>query len=404
MRFAAIAVAALLGSVPAAAQDKQDYAQIERGRYLTYAGDCAACHTIPGQALFAGGRPLETPFGTLVPPNITRDVDTGIGAWTGDEFYRALHEGVSRSGHNLYPAFPYPAYTKVRRADADAIRTYLSTIQPVRNQVKVNQLPFPFDLRASLAGWKALYFTPGEYRENPGKTSEWNRGAYLVQGLGHCGTCHTPKNLAGADETTHFLQGASLQGWFAPNITGDSYNGMGRWSADDIVQYLRDGSNALDKASGPMAEVITLSTSHLTEADLRAIAAYLLDQPGPRREALPTPLADTDAQMRIGSALYVDQCAACHSRDGKGVANMFPRLAGAPKVLADQPDSMLRAVLEGAQSVATPRAPTGPAMPSFGWKFNDTEVAAVLTYIRNAWGNAAPAVSADAVKQGRAAN
>jgi mono/diheme cytochrome c family protein len=382
-----------------AGQDPQDFPQIERGRYLTIAGDCAACHTQPGSdKAFAGGRPIETPFGTLASPNITPDLETGIGAWTDDEFVNALTLGTGRNGKPLYPAMPYTYMTKTTRGDALAIRAYLNTIQAVRNPVTVNQLAFPFDVRDGMRAWNALYFRPGTFQPRADKSLEWNRGAYLAEGLMHCGLCHTPKNLAGGDETSRRLQGNALQGWFAPNITSDERRGVGGWSIDDIVAYLKTGHNRTSAASGPMAEMVALSSSQLTDADLRGLAIYLKDQPGQTQE---TPTAAGDGVMNVGAAIYADECSACHTPKGTGIPELFPSLAGAPSVQQSDPTSVIRVVLRGARSVGTNAAPTAPGMPSFGWLLTNEQVAAVATYIRQAWGNSAPPVSAGDVARAR---
>lgn len=377
----------------AAAIDRQDFPTIARGRYLAIAGDCGACHTTPGSGhLFAGGRPIETPFGNVVAANITPDVETGIGSWSDDDFVNALLKGVGKGGQRLYPAMPFTYYTHMSRDDALAIRAYLSTVPAVRNDVVSDQLPFPFDIRANLWAWDTLFFKPGTLQPVAGKSVEWNRGAYLVEGPMHCGMCHTPKNLLGGDKSSQVLQGYSLQGWFAPDITNANYRGLGGWTTDEIVAYLKTGHNAIAAATGPMGEEVADSSSQMTDADLHAIAAYLKDEPdhGPAR---PTPVAATDASMKVGGAIYRDECAACHRPDGKGTADLIPALAGSGSVQSREPTSVLHVVLFGTRSVGTAGAPTAPAMPPFNWLLNDEQVAAVATYVRNAWGNAAPAVS-----------
>ncbi len=391
----AVLAGLLMGVLPAAAgaaPDAQNFQQIERGRYLTVMGDCAACHTAPGGAAFAGGRPIETPFGTLLASNITPDRATGIGTWTDDEFVDTLQKGRGHDGKHIYPAMPYTYYTHVTRADALAIRAYLASVEPVRHPVVSNQLPFPMDVRASLGAWNDLYFRQGEFKPVIGKSDEWNRGAYLVTGLEHCGMCHTPKNLAGADEDGRALQGYAVQGWFAPNITNDARRGLGSWSVADIAQYLKTGHNRVAAASGPMAEEVAVSSSNGTDADLRAIAVFLKDQPGQGGEAA-RPADAGQPAMKAGAAIYADACSACHTPGGAGVPGLFPTLAGAPGVQSTDAASVVRVILRGARSVATAGAPTGPAMPSFGWQLDDAQVAAVATFVRNAWGNAAPAVS-----------
>jgi mono/diheme cytochrome c family protein len=381
--------------------DKQEFEQIQHGRYLTVVGDCAACHTLPGSGHgLAGGRPIETPFGRLLAPNITPDAETGIGAWTDDEFVNALTAGTGRNGTRLYPAMPYTYYTRLTRDDAMAIRAYLNTLPPARNPVSPNQLPFPFNIRAALLGWDTLFFTPGTYLPNPNKSAEWNRGAYLAEGLAHCGLCHTPKNFLGGDKNSEALRGYALQGWFAPDITNDRRRGVGAWSIDEIAEYLKTGHNTTSAASGLMAEMVMDSSAHMTDADLKAIATYLKDQPS---QGAQTAASDNPDQsiMKIGAAIYADECAGCHAANGKGSSGLFPSLAGSPAVQQTDPTSLLHVVLRGARSAATAGAPTGAAMPQFAWVLNDDQVAAVLTYVRNAWGNAAPAVGSGEVGKAR---
>jgi mono/diheme cytochrome c family protein len=401
MKVGAVCLWLFLGTSAAqAATDKQAFAEIARGRYLAIVGDCAGCHNVPGGDPFAGGLSIETPFGTLVSPNITPDRETGIGAWTDDEFVDAMQNGIARGSGHLYPAMPYTYYTKATRDDVLAIRAYLETVDPVHNEVKANQLPFPFDVRASMAGWNELFFKRGTFVPVAGKSDEWNRGAYLVEGLGHCGLCHTAKNTMGGDENTRALQGGALQGWYAPNLTGDSRTGLGRWPMEEVVAYLKTGHNNVSAATGPMSDVIVHSTSQMTDADLRAIAVYLKDQSSPSGEP-PKPVSGEDRMMRAGEALYVDNCAACHISTGNGIPQLFPTLKNSPTVQSADPASLIRVILRGARSVATDPAPTGPAMPALGWKLSDGEVAAVVTYIRNSWGNAASPVSADDVASAR---
>jgi mono/diheme cytochrome c family protein len=372
-------------------RDKQSFEFIEHGRYMTTAADCTACHTAPGGQPFAGGGALETPFGTLLAPNITPDVQTGIGGWTDDEFVQALQNGVGHGGIHLYPAMPYTYYTKMRRDDVLSMRAYLDTVQPVHNRVIANQLPFPFNQRESMVGWDALYFKRGEFKPDAGKSAEWNRGAYLVEGPEHCGLCHTPKNALGGDDDSRAMQGSVLQNWYASDLTANSRVGLGDWSIQDVILYLETGRNRFEISSGPMADAITHSLSHLAEADLKAIAVYVKSLPS-AGGAAPTPISMEDPKMKQGRAIYHDNCSACHGGQGQGIVGLFPRLAKAPLVQQEQPTSMIRVVLEGSRAIATAGAPTGPAMPSYAWKLSDDDVAALLTYVRNAWGNAAPAV------------
>ncbi len=364
---------------------------IERGKILATAGDCISCHTVPGGTPFAGGRAVETPFGNVVAPNITPDNETGIGAWSDETFIRAMQIGIGQAGEHLYPAFPYPYYALATREDLLAIRAYLATLEPVHNAVEPNQLHFPFDIRATMIVWNKLFFQNGQFQPVAGKSDEWNRGAYLVEGLGHCAACHTSKNLLGGDQKSAALQGSEVQDWFAPALTSDLRAGLGGWSVDDVVEYLRTGRNAKSAASGPMGEVIALSTSKLPESDVHAMAVYLKDLPA-SSTAAPSALAMTDARMQAGLAIYNDNCTSCHVGNGMGVARMFPALAGNAVVQSVNPITLARVVLQGTRAIDTDVAPTGPTMPAYGWKLNDDQVASLLSYMRNAWGNAADPV------------
>ncbi len=395
MRRKLLACALLLAvTLQARAQDpdKQSFEMIEHGRYMAAAADCAACHTAPGGKPYAGGGALETPFGVLLSPNITPDQQTGIGGWTDEEFAQAVQNGIGHDGIHLYPAMPYVYYAKLTRADVLAIRAYLDTLQPVRNRVITNQLPFPFNQRESMAAWNALYFRPGQFNPDPAQSPEWNRGAYLVEGAGHCGLCHTPKNAMGADESGRVMQGTVLESWYAPNLTSSARLGLGDWSIDDIMLYLKTGSNRFGIASGPMADAVSHSTSHLSDADLRAMAMYLKSLP-PSHDKTPSPISAQDPLMRQGQTIYANQCSACHTPQGRGIVGLFPHLSESASAQQDQATSLIRVVLEGSRAVATAAHPTGPAMPSFAWKLSDADISAVVTYIRNAWGNAASRVS-----------
>ena len=386
----------------ALAQDFQSFDVVDRGRYLAVLGDCAGCHTVPGGAPFAGGLALQTPFGTLVAPNITPDRETGIGNMTNDEFLAVLHEGRGHNGKRLYPAMPYPAYTKMTGDDVLAMRAYFATIAPVSNRVVSNQLPFPLNIRFAMVFWNGLNFTPGRYQPNPQKSAAWNRGAYIVEGPAHCGTCHTPKTLLGGDKNSAALTGATLQGWFAPDITNDQRKGIGGWSTDDLFQYLKTGTNKWTLASGPMAEAVSHSTSRMNDEDILAIATYLKDSGEGGPSARPEPIDAGNSTMRAGAAIYKDSCAACHKDSGEGETNLFPRLVGSALVQSDDPTTLVRVVLHGTRAVSTSGAPTAPAMPAFDWRLEDAQVAAVLTYIRNNWANAAGPVAASAVASQRA--
>jgi mono/diheme cytochrome c family protein len=298
---------------------------------------------------------------------------------------------------------PYPAFTKMTDDDVLSIRAYLATVVPVKNKVIANQLPFPFNVRLAMAFWNQLNFTPGRFQPNPRKPAEWNRGAYIVEGAAHCGTCHTPKTLLGADKSDSPLAGAALQGWFAPNITANARQGIGRWSKDELAQYLKTGTNSWTLASGPTADAVSHSTSKMTDEDIAAIATYLKDGDTGELAANPAAIAANDNAMRAGAAIYKDACAVCHRDAGTGEVDLFPRLAGSALVQSNDPTTLARVVLQGTRAVSTSDAQTAPAMPVFNWRLNDGQVAAVLTYIRNSWGNVASAVSASAIANRREA-
>jgi len=384
----------------AADPSEQSFADIERGRYLTAVADCAACHTDPNdKRAFAGGRPIETPFGLVAAANITPDPETGIGNWTDQQFDAAVRLGRRPDGARLYPAMPYLYYTKMTAHDVSAIRSYLRTLEPVHHEVHTNRLSFPFNIRAGMHVWDALYFTPGVFKPDPAKSAQWNRGAYLVEGPGHCAACHTPKGMLGGDQNNKRFAGYSIQQWFAPNITNDPVAGLGKWSSQDTVEYLKSGHNRWAGAAGPMAEEVTHSSSQMTQADLLAIATYLETQPGQTPSV--KPLAPGDPTMTAGAAIYTDLCAACHRKDGTGSAFLIPNLAASGAVASRETTSILRVIIQGAQTAATRDEPTGPAMPAYGWQLTDAQIAAVTTYIRNSWGHAAAATKPDDVRSAR---
>jgi len=394
------AAASTLFIAPPVSAGDTSYSQIARGRYLVHAGDCAACHTVDGGQPFAGGRAVPTPFGKIYAPNITPDSETGIGKWSDDDFYKAMHYGIDRDGEHLYPAFPYPWFTRLSHDDVSAIKAYLDTLKPVRNTTRPPQLPWPMSWRGSLAVWNKLYFQPGAFQPQAGKSAEWNRGAYLVQGAGHCAACHTPKNFLGATQAKQSLQGSDAgEHWYAPDLTGDLRDGLGHWSQADIVEYLKTGSNAKTAAAGQMAEVIERSTQHLSDYDLKAIATYLKDMPAPASAHEQESRPDQQV-MNNGAGIYLDNCAACHM-DGSGQPGVFPELKGSATVQAEQPDTLIHVVLAGAKKPETEGKPTGLQMPSFRDKLDDAQIAAVVTYVRNAWGNRAAGVSADKVAEVR---
>jgi mono/diheme cytochrome c family protein len=397
----ALAVLAALASFNAPAQVAgTSPALLDRGRYLAAAGDCAACHTAEGGKPYAGGRPVPTPFGTIYSTNITPDKDTGIGSWTADDFYRAMHDGIRRDGAHLYPAFPYPWYTRLAREDVDALKAYLDALPPARQDNKPSELPFPLSARESVGGWNWLFFDAGTYKPDPARSAQWNRGAYLVQGLGHCGACHTPKNRLGGIETAQRLQGGYGEHWYAPPLTNAPRDGLGNWSAQEIVEYLKTGSNDKSAAGGPMAEVVQHSTQYLTNGDLYAMAAYLKSQ-SDGADRRPVHVESDKQRLAQGQALYIDQCAGCHMAQGEGQPGGFPPLKGNAVVQARDPETLVHVILEGVHTVATREKPTGLAMPAFDWKLSDEQAAALASWLRATWGNEGDAVTAAQVHDAR---
>jgi mono/diheme cytochrome c family protein len=367
---------------------------IAKGKALTEAGDCGSCHTADPAKPFAGGKRIETPFGGIYSANLTADPDTGLGRWSDEDFLRAMRFGVGPDGTRYYPAFPYPHFTKMIRDDAFAIRSYLDTMPPVRNTPPANELRWPLNYRVLMRGWNLLFFRPGIFEPDQTKSAAWNRGGYLVEGLSHCGACHTPKNIFGAERSAERFTGSLIDGWFAPRLDGAARGGLKSWSADDIAEYLLSGRNAHSHADGPMAEVVLNSTSKMSEADVRAIAIYLKDLPaGPPEPAVAAP---SPAQMANGEKLYKGSCVACHELDGSGAPRIYPPLPGNANLQSADPASAIKIVLEGAETVTTQRAPNTGSMPAYP-KMSDQEIADVVTYIRNAWGNAALAATAQEV-------
>ena len=364
---------------------------LSHGEYLARAGDCVACHTEANGKAFAGGRPMPTPFGALYAPNITPDDETGIGRWTPDDFYRMLHEGISRDGTVLYPAMPYASYTKVTRADSDALYAYLQSVPPVRQKNRPHELHFPFNNRDLLIGWRTLYLQVGEYLPDRSKSDEWNRGAYLVQGLGHCAMCHTAINALGGSSESKAFEGGMIpnQNWYAPSLTSNREAGLGDWSTQDIADLLQSGVSHRGTTYGPMAEVVYNSLQYLTDDDAKAMAVYL--QSLPRRDA-PAPPSDQarlvdPAVMETGRKVYGAQCAVCHGAEGEGHAPSYPPLKGNQSITMQSPVNSIRMVLNGGYAPGTIKNPRPHGMPPFAQLLDDKEVAAVVTYIREAWGN-----------------
>ena len=366
---------------------------VARGAYLARVGNCAGCHTAQGGADYAGGRGIATPFGTVYAGNLTPDAATGIGAWSPGDFWRALHHGRSRDGRLLYPAFPYTSYTQVTREDSDALYAYLRSLPAVPQARPAHALRFPYSTQAALAVWRALNFRPGQPAADPARSAEWNRGAYLVNGLGHCTSCHTPRNALGAERQALALGGGRVagQGWYAPALDMPAEAGVAQWPLQDVVALLKTGVAPQGSVTGPMAEVVFRSTQHLTDPDARAMAVYLqaLPQRSPAGAPVATPAATA---LQRGAKVYEQHCAQCHGDQGQGEPGAFPALAGNRAVLLADTTNLLRVVLQGGYLPATAGNPRPHGMPPFRQVLADEEVAAVLSFVRNAWGNQAPAV------------
>ncbi|GAB2904575.1 cytochrome c [Paraburkholderia jirisanensis] len=373
-----------------------------RGEYLARAGDCVACHTAPRGKLFGGGLPMETPFGTLYSPNITPDVQYGIGSWSADAFFKMLRTGKSPDGKLIYPAMPIAAYTKVTREDSDAIFAYLKSVPPVRQPNHPQDLRFPFNHRDLLLGWRSLYFREGEFKPDPTRSVEWNRGAYLVEGLGHCSMCHTKINLLGGSSRDKQFAGGLIpvQNWYAPSLTSDKDGGLGDWSIKDIVDLLQAGISDRGAVYGPMAEVTYHSLQYMTDADVKAMAVYLKTLPDndPGRKSGPSARTDTQA-FATGARIYANKCATCHGANGEGQLQHYPPLAHNQSIEMDSAVNPIRIVLNGGFPPGTRRNPEPYGMPPFAQELNDADAAAVVTYIRTAWGNHGKPVTAKQVNE-----
>lgn len=380
---------------PAVAKVSNDI--ISRGEYLARAGDCIACHTTPNGQVFAGGRAMPTPFGNLYVPNITPDDDTGIGRWSADDFYRMMHTGVSRDGTLLYPAMPFASYTQVTREDSDAIFAYLMSVAPVKLKNREHELRFPFNNRELLIGWRSLYFKAGEFKPEPEQSVEWNRGAYLVRGLGHCAMCHTAVNALGGSSESKAFEGGMIpnQNWYAPSLTSNKEAGLGDWEIQDIADLLQVGVSHRGTVYGPMAEVVYNSLQYLTDEDAKAMAVYL--KALPQKDNSPPPSSQErlvpPEVMEVGRRVYVAQCAVCHGAEGKGQSPSYPPLAGNKSITMESPVNSIRMVLNGGYPPGTIKNPRPHGMPPFSHILKDEEVAAVVTYIRVAWGNSGTPVN-----------
>lgn len=366
---------------------------VERGAYLARAGNCAACHTERGGTPYAGGEGIRTPFGTVYASNLTPDDETGLGRWSAGDFWRAMHHGQSRDGRLLYPAFPYPDFTRVTREDSDALHAYLQSLPATAQPNRAHDLRFPYRTQAALVGWRTLFFSPGEYVADSAHSAEWNRGAYLVQGLGHCMACHAPRNALGATASVPDFSGGQIpmQGWYAPSLAAPGEAGVQDWPLAEVVRLLRDGHSEGGSTLGPMAGVVAGSTQHLNEADLRAMGQYLQSLP---RVAIEAPEGERAAfeVLALGQRIYANSCAQCHGEQGVSEKPGFPSLAGHRSVTMASSANLVQVILRGGYAPTTAGNPAPYGMPPFAQSLSDAEIAAVASYVRSAWGHTASRV------------
>ncbi|ASW08527.1 c-type cytochrome [Rhizobium sp. 11515TR] len=373
-----------LPEVTASAKQPSGQELIARGEYLTIAGDCAACHSAKGGKPFAGGLPFKLPFGTIYSSNITPDKEHGIGAWSDAEFVRAVRSGVGKHGENLYPAFPYASYALLSTDDILAIRAYLNTVTAVSDAAPENTLEFPFNQRWLMRGWNLLFLPSHPFENDPSKDERWNRGAYLVEGLAHCGECHTPRGLMFQRKQGQALSGGEVDGWKAWNITSDPETGIGNWSDEDLKGFLATGhAKGHGPAGGAMREAVDLSFSRLPPSDIQAIVAYLRTVPAvktdPGSKVVPAvPEASTRPPEELGARIFAGACSSCHGKDGSGLVNARASIQGSHAVNDPQGSNLVRVILQGSSNSA--RLP-GQTMPAFHAIYSDEEVAALANYV-----------------------
>lgn len=371
--------------------DPQQAAMVKRGEYLAVAGDCQYCHSVPGGPAYAGGQPVQTPFGDLITPNITPDRTYGIGKWSDAQFYNAVHNGIG-VGHSLlvfprylYPVMPYQDYAKLSTSDVMAIRAYLNSIQPVPQEDRPSEMNFPFTLRAGMLAWRLLFFRDHPIQYDPSWSPQVRNGAFLVQALAHCSECHTPRNFLMATEPARYLGGGQIlaQSWLAPNISSSKADGVGGWPAQALFQFLyRDGSLGVTGSPyGPMKEVVDESLSRLPASDIQDIVAYIQTATPVQHTAMPPARATVDRDN--GAALYASNCARCHGGNGEGVNNNFPNLAGNQSLWNGPPLNAISMILGGFE----PWHADQSNMPNFSQTLSDDQVAAIVNYINTSWGN-----------------
>ena len=392
------------------AVDVVDPTLIEKGRFVAQASDCVACHTAAGGKAFAGGLAMQTPVGVIYSTNITPDKDSGVGGYDFADFERAVRHGLRKDGVPLYPAMPYVSYSVLSDADVQALYAYfMSAVQPVVQQNQASTIPWPTNMRWPLAWWQVLFGGHGGFTPPEGATPEVARGAYLVEGAGHCGACHTPRGAAFQEKAVkdgpsgEFLSGAELEGWYAKSLRNEDV-GLAGWSRQEIADFLKTGRNTRTAAFGGMADVVQHSAQHLDDADASAISAYLISRPARSGHAASAPKAEDATTAKLydnadrspGALGYVAQCAPCHRLNGQGTARLFPALAGNAVVATDNPSSLIQITLAGGAMAATPADNTRPSMPELS-RLEDHAVADILSFVRSSWGNKASPVSASDV-------
>lgn len=384
--------------------------QAAQGAYLARLGNCETCHTALGGTPYAGQRPIETPFGTAYSTNLTPDPATGLGNWTKDDFWQALHHGQAKDGRLLSPVFPYPSYTRVTREDADALFAYLQNLPPANQPRRPARMRWPFGTQFALRAWRTLFFTPQDFQPDAAQSKVWNRGAYLVNGLGHCGECHTPRNLLGATQQAKALSGGliPMQNWLAPSLLSSAAAGIDAWHLGDTLQLLKSGHASQDTSNGPMALVVQGSTQYLNAADLQAMGVYLQSLTPSGKQVKPEATSKTAAANHASSApavltnvaeLYVKHCADCHGRQGQGVPGAYPALANNRAVLLADTSNLIQTVLHGGFAPVTQANPKPFGMPPMMLMLSDAEIAQVLSYLRNSWGNQSAPVTESEVSR-----
>ena len=386
---------------------------IGKGEYAARVSDCVACHSTPESAPFAGGLKFATPVGDIYATNITPDKETGIGNYTLADFDKAVRHGVAKDGHRLYPAMPYPSYIKHNDDDVRALYAYfMHSVKPVKQPNRESEIPWPLNMRWPMAFWNLLFVDPAPSTSRPGENAAWNRGAYIVEGPGHCGSCHTPRGLAFNEkglsaDSKYYLAGALLDGWYAPSLRGDANTGLGRWSEEDIYSFLKTGRNEHSVVFGSMTEAFNNSTQYMSDDDLRAIALYLkslppgvnsTDDSWKYDSSTASKLTVSERSKHPGAQTFIARCSSCHGVDGRGQAPWIPPLAGATSMLVNEA-SAINITLNGSDRIVAGGKPDAYRMPPFRKQLSDKEMTDVLNFVRSSWGNTGEKVKQESVTE-----